>query len=82
MSTGLIVATILAIAIVVAGLSIIYRWGPGVVRRRVRCPEKNVAARVDVLRKEGTWGTLVESDVLSCSLFAEGSIDCSKKCLK
>lgn len=81
MTTGLVIAAILAIAIVATGLYVIFRCGPGTVRRRLRCPEKNVAARVEVLRKEGTWGTLLESDVTSCSLFPEGSIDCAKACL-
>lgn len=82
MTTDLLFFGAVAAAVVVAGLYLIHRYGPGVVRRRVRCPEKKTQAQVAVLRKEGSFGALVEADVISCSLVPEGPIDCEKKCLR
>lgn len=81
MTTDLLFFCAIAAGVVAAGLYLVYRWGPGVARRRVRCPEKKTQAQVAVLRKEGSFGALVEADVISCSLLPEGPIDCSKKCL-
>ena len=81
MTSGLFAAAAIAVSAVAAGLYVIHRWGPGITRRSVRCPEKNVRARIEVSRKEGSFGALLEPDVSSCSLFPEGSPDCDKKCL-
>ncbi len=82
MSSGFWFALAVAAAIVLAAGFVIRRLGPGVVRRSTHCPEKNVPAKIEILRKEGTWGTLLSADVLACSLLPGGHVDCSKHCLR
>ena len=81
MTTGLLLATVIAVAIVAVGLYLIHRWGPGLTRRSVHCPEKKVQADIAVEQKEGSFGALLKPDVVSCSLFPEGSVECDKKCV-
>lgn len=81
MSIGFLLAIPTAVATVMVGLYAIYRWGPGVVRRSVHCPEKKVKARIEVLRREGSFCTLLDADVTSCSLLPAGTVDCDKACL-
>lgn len=71
----LVVAT-LAIAVVV-----IREVGPGRVARRVRCPDLERRAKLEVLYTEPMWGTLKASDVTRCSLFGPARVTCEKKCL-
>ena len=56
-------------------------WGPGVARRRVRCPEKNTRARLAVLHSEPSFGAIQASDVLACSLLGKAPVTCDKRCL-
>jgi hypothetical protein len=60
-------------------------WGPGVARRRVRCPEKNARAKLRVLETEppdgSGFGAIRASDVLRCSLLGAGPVSCEKRCL-
>jgi len=65
---------------------LMYRWGPGRVRRKVQCPKQHVQAEVEVLQTEGDWakggwGSLRQSDVLACSLFPLGQLTCTKECI-
>ena len=80
MTPAVWLAVVVALAILTAGGYLIHRWGPGIVRRSLRCPEKNVQAEIEVLRKEGSFGAILNDDVLSCSLLP-GGVDCDKKCL-
>ena len=78
----LALAIVIAIATVAAGLYAIYRLGPGMTSRRLRCPETGRHAEIAVVREEGTFGSLLERDVVACSLLPGGLPDCAKRCLK
>ncbi len=60
---------------------IIRRWGPGIVRRTLRCPEKQAPASVAFQRREGSFGSLRATDVQECSLFPDAPVTCDKHCL-
>jgi hypothetical protein len=59
----------------------IRRWGPGLVRRHVRCPEKNCRATVLAKQVEAGYGAIRTSDVLACDLLGDRPVDCAKRCL-
>ena len=82
MSTTLIVwLALVAVAVILAtALLYIRQWGPGVVTRHVRCPEKHKDARVTFVQKEGDFGSLIVADVLKCSLLPQGPVTCNKAC--
>lgn len=82
MSLELTLAGVIAIGTIAVGLYAIYRRGPGMTCDRRRCPETKQRAEIAVLREEGTFGTLVDRDVVACSLFPAGPVECSKSCLK
>ena len=69
------------VLVVAAGTMVIRRWGPGRVKRSVRCPDKNTEAKLVVLYTEPKWGTLTATDVAACSLFGAGPVGCDKACL-
>ena len=60
---------------------VMHRWGPGVSRRVVLCPETKSVARVSVVYKEGGFGAVQASDIVRCSLFGGGPVSCEKHCL-
>ncbi len=63
MDTTIIFALIgVVIAWGIASLSI-RRWGPGIVRRTLLCPEKQAPARVTFRHREGSFGSLKKADV-------------------
>ena len=64
----------------VVGLAI-RRWGPGVARHTVRCPETRTSARISVQYIEGGFGAVRAQDVVTCSLFAGGPVTCDRACL-
>ncbi len=73
------------IAVVSAGVVLgltINRWGPGHARRRVRCPERRVRAKVGVEQAESDFGRLRVTDVTSCSLLPDARLTCGKECLR
>lgn len=59
----------------------IWKWGPGLRKRSVRCPEKKVRAKVLVDQREAEFGSLRVTDVTACSLFADAPLTCGKECL-
>ena len=59
----------------------IWRWGPGLRKRPVRCPEKKVRAKVLAEQREAEFGCLHVVDVKDCSLFENAALSCSKQCL-
>lgn len=59
----------------------IWRWGPGRVRRSVRCPVRKARAKVQVEQRESEFGRLYMADVNTCSLFPDSPPDCGKECL-
>ena len=82
MTLELTLAIVIAVGTAGVGLYAIYRWGPGMACRRLRCPEKQQRCEIAVLRGEGTFCSLVETDVLACTLLPGGVVDCSKACLR
>ncbi len=65
---------------VVVGLAI-RRWGPGVARHTVRCPETRTSAHISVQYIESGFGAVRPQDIVTCSLFAGGPVTCDKACL-
>jgi len=59
----------------------IWRWGPGVRGRSVRCPEKKVRAKVVADQREAEFGCLRVVDVTACSLLPGAPVTCDKECL-
>lgn len=57
------------------------RWGPGRAKRSVRCPVKNVRAKLHVVQEESDFGRLRMADVTACSLYPHEPLACSKECL-
>ncbi len=74
-----IVLVLLAWAIVAV---IIHQRGSGIPNRSVRCPDKDVRARISVLfyNRPGA-PPAQEREVMTCSLIGEGPITCDKTCL-
>jgi hypothetical protein len=71
-------------AVVVAWILVgfaVRRWGPGLVRRHVRCPEKHCRATVMAMQVESGYGAIRTSDVLACDLLGNRPVDCAKHCL-
>lgn len=60
---------------------LIWKWGPGLRKRSVQCPEKKVRAVVMADQREGDFACLRVADVRSCSLLAEKPLSCGKGCL-
>jgi hypothetical protein len=59
----------------------IWKWGPGLRRRSVRCPEKRVGAKVLAEQREAEFGCLRVMEVKECSLFGNAPVACSKGCM-
>ncbi len=59
----------------------IWKWGPGVRKRRVRCPEKQASATVFAVQRESEFGCLRVIDVKACSLLPGTPLACDKQCL-
>ncbi len=59
----------------------IWKWGPGLRKRRVRCPEKNTAAAVLADQRETEFGCLRVVDVRTCSLAPGTPLACGKPCV-
>ena len=68
-----------AVAWTIAGYEI-WKWGPGLRKRRVRCPERRQRATVLADQREAEFGTLRIADVKACSLLGPAPVDCSKQC--
>jgi hypothetical protein len=75
----LLMAVILA-CWAIAGYAI-WKWGPGLRKRWVRCPEKKVRATVLADQREAEFGCLRVVDVMACSLFSGKPLSCGKECL-
>jgi hypothetical protein len=58
----------------------IWKWGPGLRRRSVRCPEKRVGAKVLADQREAEFGCLHVVQVRECSLFANAPVSCGRGC--
>jgi hypothetical protein len=51
------------------------------VKRAVRCPQKSVGAKLEVLYREPEFGCVQAADVTACSLFGAAPVTCDKECL-
>jgi len=58
----------------------IWKWGPGLRKRSVRCPEKRVGAKVLADQREAEFGCLRVADVKECSLLGKAPLFCGKGC--
>ncbi len=79
--TAIIKEAIVGVAVcwTVAGYSI-WKWGPGLRKHFVRCPEKRLRATVLADQREAEFGSLRVVDVRACSLLTPAHPDCSKQC--
>ena len=59
----------------------IWRWGPGLRQRAVRCPETRMPAEVIAEQREAEFACLRTVDVKACSLLPDVPVTCSKACL-
>jgi hypothetical protein len=68
-----------AVCWAVAGYSI-WKWGPGLRKRSVRCPDRKVRATVLADQREAEFASLRVVDVKDCSLLTPAQPDCLKQC--
>jgi hypothetical protein len=80
MEVMIVVVALMLGAWAVAGYAI-WKWGPGVRRRSVRCPEKGAMASVIAEQREGDFGCLRVVDVKACSLVAGDILTCDRECM-
>ena len=59
----------------------IWKWGPGLRKRSVMCPEDKLFADVLADQHEGDFACLEVRDVKTCSLFGDKPLNCDKECL-
>ena len=60
---------------------VIWKWGPGLRWRSVRCPDRRVRARVLADQLEAEFGSLRVAELDVCSLLGKAPLACSKGCL-
>jgi hypothetical protein len=79
--TAIIKAAILAVVVcwAVAAYAI-WKWGPGLRKRTVKCPESKRRATVLADQREAEFGSLRVADIKACSLLTPARPDCSKQC--
>ena len=80
--TEIILAEALGVLLawIVAGYAI-WKWGPGMRKRTVYCPEIKVHAEVLADQREAEFGCLRVADLRSCSLVPTAVPSCDKKCM-
>jgi hypothetical protein len=71
--------TVLA-AWTVAGYAI-WKWGPGLRKRAVKCPNTKRRAVVVADQREAEFGCLRVADVTACSLIPSRMLSCGKPCV-
>ena len=64
----------------VAGFTI-WKWGPGLRKRSVTCPNTKRTARVLADQREAEFGCLRVVDVRTCSLIPSQVLSCGKDCI-
>ena len=79
--TIIIKAALVGVAIcwVVTGYAI-WKWGPGLRKRLVQCPERKRLAKVLADQREADYGCLHVVDLKACSLEPSAPLACSKQC--
>jgi len=79
--TTIIGAAVIGVFVCWAGTTYaIWKWGPGLRKRYVRCPEKRLRATVVADQREAEFGSLRVVDVKACSLVTSAQLTCSKQC--
>ena len=77
---------VLEIAAVLAAWTVvaftIWKWGPGLRKRSVTCPNIKRTARVLANQREAEFGCLRVVDVETCSLIPSQVLTCGKSCLE
>ena len=68
------------LAWVVAGYAI-WKWGPGLRKRAVVCPEIKVHTEILADQREPEFSCLRVVDAKECSLIPAAILGCDKKCL-
>jgi hypothetical protein len=81
MTTMILVAVVGVGVCWVVTAEAIWKWGPGLRKRLVRCPEKKGWALVETDQREAEFASLQVVDVKTCSLMASPPLNCSKHCI-
>lgn len=61
---------------------LIWKWGPGIRPRAVKCPEKGCRAEILAEQVEGDFNCLRVVDVKRCSLVPGEMLTCDRGCLR
>ncbi len=59
----------------------IWKWGPGIRKRSVPCPNLKVQADVVADQRESEFGCLRIVDIRDCLLIPSAVVTCKKDCL-
>jgi len=81
MDAQLLTALAISCGVLLVTAYAIWRWGPGLRSRAVRCPEWALGAEVLVRQVEAEFGNLKFTDIQHCSLLKDRPVDCGKGCL-
>ena len=80
--TEIIVAEILGVLLAWAATAYaIWKWGPGLRKRTVSCPEIKVHVQVVADQREAEFSCLRVIDLKACSLIPSAVPSCDKKCI-
>jgi hypothetical protein len=86
MTSTLLFAVLVVLALWAIMAYAIWLWGPGLRRRSVWCPVMKKRARVLALQREAlffpSYAGLSVIDIKECSLFKAGQLKCHKECLE
>jgi hypothetical protein len=78
---AMVLAVIVGLAIWALAGYAIWKWGPGLRKCSVRCPEKSVRATVLADQREAEFGCLTVIDVKACTLAPNAPLRCGKECM-
>ena len=81
MDYKLTLGMIVVLAVWILAGKAIWRLGPGLRKRSVRCPAKSVSATILAEQREAEFGCLSVVDVKACTLFPNAPLDCGKSCI-
>ena len=81
MNDKVVLAVIVGLGIWTLAGYAIWKWGPGLRKRSVHCPEKSVGATVRADQREAEFGCLHVVDVKACTLFPHSPVECGKQCM-
>lgn len=81
MTTWFFFAVVVVLGAWIAAAFAIRRWGPGIARRRVFCPEQKVPTHVMARASEAGYGAIRTTDIVKCDLLGPGPVTCEKHCM-